>query len=266
MNYGNVLVIGGTSDARALCQQLDAAHVAYTLSVATPAGQALAGDINGQVRCGRLEQDQMVDWLIENQTRWVIDASHPYAEAVSRNILRACDKAGVLLSRYQRPDQLSEMTHPLLFPVPNIAQACYVARRFGERVLLTTGSKDLAHWRAGLPEKTLLARVLPVPEAIAQCVNLGFGVGEIFALCGPFSSEFNAAFYRQCRVDVVITKASGVEGGFAEKVQPCLDAGIPCIVITRPAPVVVGEELLTSQAAFARRLARWLACDEGVKK
>lgn len=52
--------MGGTSDARALCRQLDAANVAYTLSVATPAGKAMAGDIKGQVRCGRLEYGQMV--------------------------------------------------------------------------------------------------------------------------------------------------------------------------------------------------------------
>lgn len=56
-------MVGGTSDARALCQQLDAAQVKYTLSVATPTGQQLAGDIKGQVRCGRLEYGQMVDWL-----------------------------------------------------------------------------------------------------------------------------------------------------------------------------------------------------------
>ncbi|WP_176203820.1 precorrin-6A/cobalt-precorrin-6A reductase, partial [Salmonella enterica] len=99
MNEGEVLVVGGTSDARALCRQLDAANVAYTLSVATPAGKALAGDIKGQVRCGRLEYGQMVAWLKENRTRWVIDASHPYAEMVSHNLLRACETAGVLLSR-----------------------------------------------------------------------------------------------------------------------------------------------------------------------
>lgn len=253
--------MGGTSDARALCQQLDAANVPYTLSVATPTGQQLAGEIKGQVRCGRLELEQMIAWLRDNRTRWVIDASHPYAEVVSCNILRACEAAGVLLSRYQRPEQLSDLTHPLLYTVQSIAQACEVAQKFGDRVLLTTGSKDLAQWRAGLPEKILLARVLPVPDVIAQCAELGFGVGEIFALCGPFSAEFNAAFYRQCQADVVVTKASGAEGGYQEKVQPCLDAGIPCIVITRPAPLVTGDELLESQAAFAQRLARWLAAD-----
>lgn len=257
MSHGEVLVLGGTSDARALCQQLDAAKVAYTLSVATPTGQRLAGDIRGQVRCGRMEPEQMVAWLQEHRTRWVIDASHPYAEVVSRNIVQACASTGVLLSRYQRPEQLSELRHPLLHPVPGIEEACALARGLGERILLTTGSKDLAQWCRGLGDKTLLARVLPVPEVIEQCAGLGLGVGQIFALCGPFSAEFNAAFYRQCRAEVVITKASGAEGGYQEKVQPCLDAGIPCIVITRPAPLVTGDELLESQAAFAQRLARW---------
>ncbi|AOP43240.2 cobalt-precorrin-6A reductase [Edwardsiella piscicida] len=259
MNPGEVLVIGGTSDARALCQQLDAAQVAYTLSVATPTGEALAGEIRGRVRCGRLTQAEMVAWLETHRTRWVIDASHPYAELVSRSITQACHTAGVLLSRYQRPEQLSDLTHPLLHRVASIEAASALARRFGERVLLTTGSKDLARWRAALPEKTLLVRVLPLAEVMAQCAELGFGVGQIFALCGPFSAAFNAAFYRHCRADVVITKASGAEGGYQEKVQPCLDAGIPCIVITRPAPQATGAELLESLADFQRRLARWLA-------
>ncbi|MGK9172817.1 cobalt-precorrin-6A reductase [Yokenella regensburgei] len=261
MRAGEVLVMGGTSDARLICQQLDAAGVKYTLSVATPTGQHLAGEIGGEVRCGRMDFDAMVTWLTENQTRWVVDASHPYAEVVSDTLTRACQQVKVLLSRYQRPDQLERLIHPLLHKVPTLEAACEVAKGLGQRVLLTTGSKDLARWRAGLAEKTLLARVLPVADVMVQCAESGFGVTEIYAMCGPFSAEFNAAFYRQCRADVVITKASGAEGGYREKVEPCLDAGIPCIVITRPAPAVSGDELLESQQAFAQRLGRWLATE-----
>ncbi len=264
MNSGEVLIFGGTSDARQLCHQLDAAGVDYTLSVATETGRAMAGEIHGAVRCGRMDRAQIAAWLQAHGTRWVIDASHPYAEVVSRNVALACDASGVLLSRYQRPDAGSTLSHPLLHTVGSIDEACAVAQPLGERVLLTTGSKDLAHWRAGLPGKTLLARVLPVAEVIDQCRALGFGVGEIFALCGPFSADFNAAFYRQCRAEVVITKASGAECGFMEKVQPCLDAGLPCIVIMRPAPLVAGDELLESQAAFAARLARWQKSEESI--
>ncbi|XTZ40499.1 cobalt-precorrin-6A reductase [Salmonella enterica] len=256
---GEVLVIGGTSDARQICQQLDAVGVPYTLSVATPTGQQLAGNIRGKLRCGRLEMRDMVAWLRNNRTRWVIDASHPYADIVSRNIAAACNEAQVLLSRYQRPEQQPDLRHPLLFHVASVAEACDRARSLGDRILLTTGSKDLARWREGLPDKTLLARVLPVPDVVTQCAALGYAVSEIFALCGPFSAEFNAAFYRQYRVEVMITKASGAEGGYLEKVQPALAANIPCIVIARPQPVVVGEELMESQYAFSKRLARWLA-------
>lgn len=259
MSAGHVLVMGGTSDARLICQQLDAAGVDYTLSVATPTGQHLAGDIRGDVRCGRMDFAAMVEWLTQNQTRWVVDASHPYAEVVSETLTRACQQVNVVLSRYQRPEQLAELEHPLLHKVPTLEAACEVAKGLGQRVLLTTGSKDLARWRAGLGEKTLLARVLPVADVMTQCAESGFGVAEIYAMCGPFSAEFNAAFYRQCRADVMITKASGAEGGYQEKVQPCLDAGIPCIVITRPTPAVSGDELLESQDAFAQRLRRWLA-------
>lgn len=149
MNHGDVLVIGGTSDARAICQQLDAADVRYTLSVATPTGERLAGDIRGQIRCGRMEWQQMAEWLRAQRTRWVIDASHPYAEVVSQNIVRACASVGVLLSRYQRPEQLSDLRHPLLHVVGDLNEACAVARRFGERILLTTGSKDLAGGTGG---------------------------------------------------------------------------------------------------------------------
>ncbi len=96
-------------------------------------------------------------------------------------------------------------------------------------MLLTTG-KDLAVWRAGLAEKTLLARVLPVAEVIQRCSELGFGVGEIFALCGPFSADFNAAFYHQCRADVVITKASG-GGGYQEKFSPVWMRAFPASLL-----------------------------------
>jgi precorrin-6A/cobalt-precorrin-6A reductase len=62
VNHGDVLVIGGTSDARAICQQLDAAGVRYTLSVATPPASGWPA-ISAEIRCGRMEWQQMAEWL-----------------------------------------------------------------------------------------------------------------------------------------------------------------------------------------------------------
>ena len=111
----------------------------------------------------------------------------------------------------------------------------------GQRILLTTGSKQLADYIARLPGKTVLARVLPTQEVLAQCESYGMTIDQIFALKGPFSAEFNEAFYRYCGTDVVITKESGTQGGFSEKIAPCLALGIPCIVVVRPQTRVSGD-------------------------
>lgn len=83
--------------------------------------------------------------------------------------------------------------------------------------------------------------MLPTQEVLAQCESYGMTIDQIFALKGPFSAEFNEAFYRYCNADVVITKESGAQGGFNEKVAPCIALGIPCIVVVRPKAKVSGD-------------------------
>ncbi|MBJ3814677.1 cobalt-precorrin-6A reductase [Shimwellia pseudoproteus] len=255
MTHGELLLVGGTSDARELCLMLDKAGFHYTLSVASEVGRQLAGPIRGAIRVGKLDASGLENWLRTSGTRWVIDASHPYAELVSANLVAACGALEIPLYRWQRPGLIDAIDHPLLHRVATLAQACALTAPLGPRVLLTTGSKDLARWQAGLPDKTLLARVLPTASVLAQCEALGFGVGQIFALCPPFSEAFNLAFYRHCAPDVIITKESGKEGGFMEKVRPCLDLNIPCIVLTRPACTVPEDHIMTTYGDFADCLA-----------
>jgi precorrin-6A/cobalt-precorrin-6A reductase len=227
-------LFGGTSDARALCAVLDQLQLDYSVSVATDTGRELAGDIGGSVHVGRLDEPAMIDWLATRGVKWVIDAAHPYASALHANIRAACQALDLRLLRFERPSEIESIVHPLLTVVDDIAAACEVARSLGERVLLTTGSKDLARYQHALPEKLLLARVLPTSTVLAECEALGFGVEQIIAMKGPFDAELNRALYRACRCDLVITKESGAEGGYQEKVRPCLELGIPCIVIRRP--------------------------------
>ncbi|MBJ7221550.1 MULTISPECIES: cobalt-precorrin-6A reductase [unclassified Brenneria] len=264
MSAPAIHVFGGTSDARLICQALDAAGEGYRLSVATETGKQLAGDIAGEVVVGRMDTDGMADYLAARQVRWVIDAAHPYAEALHQNVSAACRRLRLPLTRYQRPSDIDAIDHPLLHKADSLEAACAVARTLGSRVLLTTGSKDLAAYRQNLPGKYLLARVLPTASVLAQCEALGLGVEQIIAQCGPFSAAFNQALYELCRPDVVITKESGAEGGYRQKVAPCLALNIPCIVVCRPAAsgVTEAQERIASLEDFVRRLACWQARQE----
>ncbi|WP_413740994.1 precorrin-6A reductase [Sodalis sp. RH15] len=259
----NIHILGGTSDALALCRILTRRGVPYSLSVATATGEALAEDVGGGRQVGRLDIDGMAEWL--RCAHRVIDASHPYAEQASLTLAEACRQRGVPLTRYERPSDIDAIVHPCLFPVDSIEQACERAGQFGPRVLLTTGSKQLADYVRLLPGKTLIARVLPLSGILAQCEALGLGVNQIVAMTGPFSAELNLALYRRYRPDVMITKESGREGGYIDKVRPCLEENIPCVVLRRP--VMHWQDVISTPDEFERRLDRWLcAADASLKE
>ncbi|WP_413739145.1 precorrin-6A reductase [Sodalis sp. RH21] len=249
-----VNVLGGTSDALALCRVLSRRGVPYSLSVATATGEALAAGVGGARQVGRLDADGLADWL--RGACWAIDASHPYAELASRNLAAACAALRLPLTRYERPSEIAAITHPLLLQVDTVEQACHTAAGLGDRILLTTGSKQLADYVRLLPGKTLIARVLPLAGILGQCADLGLGVNQIIAMTGPFSHELNRALYRQYRPQVMITKESGREGGYAEKVLPCLELGIPCVVIRRPA--MRWDDMISTPEDFEHRLDQWL--------
>jgi precorrin-6A/cobalt-precorrin-6A reductase len=227
-------IFGGTSDALSLCRLLEAHGFSYSLSVATNVGEELAAMLKGDIIVGRMDERQMTQWLKDNGVDCVIDATHPFAAEVSRNVLQACQRLAIGCLRFERPQHIDTLDHPLLFKVDDVEQACTQAAQLGERIFLTTGSKQLADYVRLLPGKFLLARVLPTVAVLEACNALGLGVANIVALKGPFSTEINAAMYRFYQPDVVITKESGDAGGYRQKVQPCIDAGIPCIVIRRP--------------------------------
>lgn len=227
-------VFGGTSDAVLLCQRLEQLGLSYGLSVATEAGNETAMHLKGKVHVGRLDAEQMEALLQQECVDLVIDATHPFAAEVSKNIIKATQQTAIKLIRYERQTQIDLLAHPLVIKVTSIEEACLLANNLGNKVFLTTGSKELATYKQLLPNKTLIARVLPTVGVLQSCVDLGLSLGEIVAMKGPFSHDLNKAMYQFYQTEVVITKESGAEGGYSEKVLPCIELGIHCIVISRP--------------------------------
>ncbi len=241
MKPEHVLVFGGTSDAVDICRVLESNAVRYTLSVATQEGRHMAQGLKGAVIDGRLTEQAMSGWMTGNGVDMVIDAAHPYAQILRQTILSVCFLLDCPVLRYERPGAEGIPEHPLITRVSNVEEAC---RNIGvglEKVLLTTGSKDLKAFCSQLPDSILYVRVLPTSGVIAGCEELGLGIDNIIAMKGPFSRAMNHALYQMIQPDVVITKESGQAGGFAEKILPCIELGIKCIVIERP------EQVLSSQ-------------------
>ena len=90
-----ILLFAGTTEGRELADILAGAGVRCTVSVATEYGAQILGPGAGRtVLKGRLTEEQMEFLIREEAFTCVVDAAHPFATQVSRQIKEACTATG----------------------------------------------------------------------------------------------------------------------------------------------------------------------------
>ena len=230
------LIFSGTTEGRTLSEKLTASGIAHIVCVATGYGELVMEPSSfADVRTGRMTALEMYD-LMKSEADTVFDATHPYAEDVSHNILTAClaaDKEDVRILR----DTDSEM-FPKNADIRTFESAASCAEALAEtegNILLTTGSKELSIYTADEDVRSrLYARVLPSHESISLCEEAGLSGKHIIAMQGPFTMETDLALIRQFDIKTLVTKSSGSAGGAPEKIKAASKAGIPVYMIGRP--------------------------------
>ncbi len=225
-----LIVFSGTSEGHALCRFLSSRGQAADVFVATGYGEAVMEPLTGiTVHRGRLTAAQMAGQMEEGAL--VIDATHPYASEVTRNIKAACAASGAEYLRLLRPRTPAEG----VVTVQDTAEAVEWLKGHEGKVLLTTGSKELDAYTA-IPNyaERLYPRVLPTAAVLQKCEALGFPGSHILAMQGPFSHEMNVALLYQTDAQILVTKDTGASGGFAEKLSAACETGATVLVIARP--------------------------------
>ncbi len=243
----NLLLFAGTTEGRELAQELLRRFPAEIyVCVATEYGEQLLPEHPRLHRqTGRMDGSAIRDFIRKIQPACVLDATHPYAREVTRNIQQACQETAVPLLRVIRSSSSPAQAEV----VPSVEEAVRLLRQTQGHILLTTGSKDLAAFTQieDYPER-VFARILPSAENIRQAQALGFRGSHLICMQGPFSVEFNAALLRQIQADWMVTKDSGKPGGTEEKLEAAAVAGVRTILIGRPeepsVPALPMEEVL----------------------
>lgn len=229
-----ILVFGGTVEGRRLVEWLAGrASCRVTAYSATGYGSELLPE-HPRVNAvsARLDEPAMVDLMERTGYLCVVDATHPYAEAVSENIASAARVTGTPLVRLLREE---EPEGPWRTVATAVDAADYLSGTVGN-ILLATGAKELHVFTERIPdfEERLYARILPVADSVEQAHHLGIPVSHLIAMQGPFSQEMNVALMREFDIRLLVTKASGRSGGFDEKVKAARDCDVELVVIHRP--------------------------------
>ncbi|MCA1990612.1 MAG: cobalt-precorrin-6A reductase [Coleofasciculus sp. S288] len=247
-------LIGGTTESVQIARSLTSISLPCTVSVTTLAARALYPKTPLlRIQVGRLDAEQLEQFLQEHQIAAILDASHPYAVEISQLAIRAASRRQIPYLRFERPVVTPQTdTQPIIF-LDGFEALLAGDYLYQQRVLLTVGYKALHLFQNWQDKLTLFARILPSLASLEAATEAGFSSDRIIALRPPVSAELEKALWHHWDISLVVTKASGAAGGEDIKRAVAAELGIPLIVITRP---VVDYPQQTSDLSVAVEFCR----------
>lgn len=245
----HILIFAGTTEGRELMEKIKHFQVEVFVSVATEYGkecllkepekertvstkhgEVQAGNLN--IIAGRMKEVEMKRYMEKQAIDLVVDATHPFAREVTKNIRTACREARISYLRLLRNP--SEKDEGICY-VSSVEEGVRFLDKTEGKILITTGSKELSTYtKIRDYQDRCYARVLSTKEAVEESVKLGFEGDHLIAMQGPYSEEMNTALLHHVQADFLITKESGNAGGFEEKVRAAVKTGTTLVVVERP--------------------------------
>ncbi|WP_089232113.1 cobalt-precorrin-6A reductase [Tropicimonas sediminicola] len=217
-----VMILGGTAEARQLAEVLEGRGVATLTSLAGVTRQpaSLPGDVR---RGGFGGVEGLAAALAEERITALVDATHPFAQGITANAVRAAELARCPLLVLRRPawerTDGADWSHFADLP------AAMAALTAGARALLATGSGS-AQALDLRPDLALFLRSIEPVGALPAHVT------QILAR-PPFSRAEELELMRAHRITHLVTRNAGGTEGRA-KLDAAADLGLRVMMIDRP--------------------------------
>jgi len=231
----DILVFGGTTQGRQLSVWLSRRNVAHYYSTKTelPASPSP----NAVCIFGGMDAGKIATFCANNSIRIIVDASHPFAELLHEEIATAAEWTNIPVYRFERPT-LPLVHNELVAYCSSFPQALDAVSGLGcKRLLTATGvntiEKITRHPVSSVAE--IWYRILNRQQSIDLAKKKGIDDAHIIASEPPISAAKELSLLRQYQFDGMLTKESGETGGLQYKISACLGAGIPIIVVKKPA-------------------------------
>jgi precorrin-6A/cobalt-precorrin-6A reductase len=225
-------IIGGTSESVIVAQAIAVNNFPCVVTVTTADAVKLYPVLpNLRIRVGQLNEFEIYQFIQQEKIVAIIDASHPYAIAISETVIKVAQSLHLPYLRYERVPLLPNKNIIELENFETLLAGNYLTH---QRVLLTIGYKILPKFKVWQAQSTLFARILPSVESLQVALESGFSSDRLIALRPPISMYLEKALWQQWNISLVVSKASGQAGGEDVKQKVSQALGIPLIVIARP--------------------------------
>ena len=210
--YENVWILSGTSDGPILVNKLLKLKYAVFASVITKrAGSSYLKNPKLHIITGKLKnKDEIINFIKINKIKFVVDATHPFALIISKNLNTACKENGTPLLVFQRK---SIIKHSNKFNYISGLKEIKKVDLVNKNILLAIGSRflnDTANYYLKC-RANVFARVLPTHESISKAFGSCIKNSNI-AILEPSKTEESILEKKLCdfwRIDYVLCRESG---------------------------------------------------------
>ncbi len=237
-----VIIFGGTTEGRRLAEILAKENILCIYCTATEYGkEPIRESACIFLHSGRMNSDEMCELYECERPYAVIDATHPFAEVVKREIETSLFKyRTVPFFRLSRGEEEAVDDSNCTY-FDNAEDCAKELINTEGKIFLTTGSKELSTFckNDGLRDR-IVARIIPNEESLDICKAQGLMGNQIIAMQGPFSKRMNIAFIKEIDAKVMVLKDSGKASGAASRIEAANACGIKCFVIKRPVEKIEG--------------------------
>ncbi len=210
--YKNVWILSGTSDGPVISNRLLELNYSVFASVLTyKAGQAYIENPKLHIIKGKLKnKDQIINFIQKNKITCVIDATHPFAVIISKNLNNACKEINIPLLLFERNSLINNTNN--FFYIDDLKDINSIDVE-NKNILLAIGSrflKDTANYYMNC-KANVFTRVLPTYESITKAFGSSIKNSNI-AILEPSKNNKSILEKKLCdfwEIDYVLCRESG---------------------------------------------------------
>ena len=234
--HENVWILSGTSDGPAIVNRLLKLNYVVFASVVThKASNSYAKNPKLHIITGKLnDSSEIINFIERNKINYVIDATHPFALVISKNLNEACKKINKPLLAFERKSEIKPFKNfYYIDDLKDIDKECLS----NKNILLAIGSRSLNETASYYLKSgaNVFTRVIPTYESISKAFGSCIKNANI-AILEPSKKKGNFLEKKLCdhwKIDYILCRDSG---SYAQKnwEQIVYESNIKLFLVKRP--------------------------------
>jgi cobalt-precorrin-5B (C1)-methyltransferase len=222
-----ILIFGGTTEGRKAVAVCEEAGKPFYYS--TKNNNQVIETVNGIHITGGMDANRMLSFCREKDIRLIVDAAHPFAEALHQNIAIASRQLKLPVVRYER--NYSQRDKDLVWFDSYDEAIDYLEKNKVNNLLALTGVNTVSKLKPYWQKHNCRFRILDRDESRDIIKKENFPIDNVLYYR---TEEDETALFEKLSPEAILTKESGDTGGFNEKVEAAKQLKIPILIVKRP--------------------------------